>query len=670
MMLVAAASTAAAQEVDARYRSPRATIRTFYTAMNLAEEDADKLADAVACLDFSSIPPGRRDPARAAFQLESILRELAIPSLAVPDYAEGSDYRLGDDKELKVTLHRGSDSRWRFSTRTVEDLPAMRLVVYKRVAAANQAKESKDSSDVPARFRTPQALLTTFITAFKDDDLDAAAECLDLSEVPDPAQPIVGRALADKLKEVLDRTIFVVLQDLPDTPAGLPLEALARKEGRITVDRQAGGKRKGQWLFDRDTVRSIDGLYEALASAPIVPELVAIGRKGTVPEFRHDPGLWLRSRMPRVLRYRIELTRNVSVALYHLVGLAVLGLLVVPVYWFVVALALPPLRAALHRRLGSADDTDVPFVARPLGVLAVLVMLVLGVGILDLRTSVAGALLAVMEPLLRIVATLVVYRLVDPALKLLAGPEALRERATTTAAMALPVFSLVLKIVVVLCGLAGVLQLFDFDVATVLTGLGIGGLAVALAAQDTLKNFFGSLMLIADRTFRVGDLVQVGAIEGVVESVGIRSTRLRGLDDALLTIPNGDLTTSHVTNFGARRHRRFRTQLRLPHGTSVERVVAFRDGLLAHLREHPHVRPGSYEVAVNELGASGVEILMQALFEATDTHAELAARERLVLDVLGLSEELGIAFESPTLILERERPPSAELSLPIPEEAP
>ena len=75
---------------------------------------------------------------------------------------------------------------------------------------------------------------------------------------------------------------------------------------------------------------------------------------------------------------------------------------------------------------------------------------------------------------------------------------------------------------------AALLNVFEFDVGTVLAGLGIGGLAFALAAQDTLKNFFGSLMLIADRTFRVGDLVQIGGNEGVVESVGLRTTRLRG----------------------------------------------------------------------------------------------------------------------------------------------
>jgi MscS family membrane protein len=227
------------------------------------------------------------------------------------------------------------------------------------------------------------------------------------------------------------------------------------------------------------------------------------------------------------------------------------------------------------------------------------------------------------------------------------------EGASTLAAMGFPVLSLVLKILVVACGLAAVLTLFEFDVATVLAGLGIGGLAFALAAQDTLKNFFGSLMLIADRTFRVGDLVKIGANEGVVESVGLRTTRIRGLDDALLTIPNSDLTTAHVTNFGARRYRRFRTRITVAHGTPPDRLIQFRDGILGLVRGHAQVRQQKYEVAVNDLAASGIEILIQVFLEVPDGHAELLARDELILDTLRLAERLGVSLDNPTIVLER-----------------
>ena len=211
--------------------------------------------------------------------------------------------------------------------------------------------------------------------------------------------------------------------------------------------------------------------------------------------------------------------------------------------------------------------------------------------------------------------------------------------------MGYPVLSLVLKIGVAACGFAALLNLFEFDVGAVLAGLGIGGLAFALAAQDTLKNFFGSLMLIADRTFRVGDLVKIGANEGVVESVGLRSTRIRGLDDALLTIPNSDLTTAHVTNFGARRYRRFRTQITVPYGTPPDRLIDFRDGILEVIRQHSAIRQEKHEVVLNDLGSSGVAILVQVFFDVPDGHAELIARDGLILDVVRLADRLGIDLD-------------------------
>jgi MscS family membrane protein len=247
----------------------------------------------------------------------------------------------------------------------------------------------------------------------------------------------------------------------------------------------------------------------------------------------------------------------------------------------------------------------------------------------------------------------IAYQSIDPILKLVAGPSVTQTGSSSIAAMGFPVIELVFKILVAVGGLAGLLALFGFDVGTVLAGLGIGGLAVALAAQDTLKNFFGSLMLIADRTFRVGDLVKIGANDGVVESVGLRSTRIRAPDDSLLTIPNSDLTTLHVTNFGARRYRRFRTQLNIPYGTTPEALIQFRDGILELIRQRPDVRRDKYEAAVNDLGSSGIQLLIQVFFEVPDGHAEVLARDRLILDILSLAERLGIEFDTPTLLLER-----------------
>jgi MscS family membrane protein len=642
------ASRAAVAFVDPRYASPRATVRTFLIAMNLTEDDPHKIDEAIACLDLSGIPAQHRG--RFAFELEFILRSINMPTTVIPDEVDGAECTITESKEIKLTLRRMSDGRWLFDSQTLKDLPRMRLALWQRALAAGQGKEI---GDVPADFRSPFAFVQTFIQAFKKGDLDLAARCLDLTDIPDPARHVLGRVLAVKLKEVLDRSVFVIFQDLPDSSVGLPLEALLHKEGRIVGERQATGERKGQWLFNRATVRSIDRLYDAFEGEPILPELQAQGRSAAWPGFREAPGLWLRKRVPGWLRSQVELREDHPLALYQVLGSILLLVAVIPIYRIVIR-PLTRLAAALFRwRSMAAEQSEIRSWVRPLGWLAALWVLERGVMLLDLRTETAGVILSVLIPAVVIATSFAFLRLIDPLLRLVAGPAATSQVENTLAAMGFPVISLVLKIVVVVTGLAALLKLFNFDVATVLAGLGIGGLAIALAAQDTLKNFFGSIMLIADRTFRVGDLVKIGGNEGVVESVGLRNTRLRGLDDSLLTVPNSDLTTSHVTNFGARRFRRFRTQLEVAHGTSPDVLQQFREAVLELIRNHPQIRQQKYEVAVSDLGSSGIQILIQVFFDVTDGHAELIARDSLILDILRLTEQLGISFNSPTLLLDR-----------------
>ncbi len=643
---------AAVASVGPRFRSPRATARTFLIAMNLTEDDPHRIEEATACLDLSGIPDDRRDPGRLAFELEFILRSTNIPTLVIPDFADGPDCTVGENKDIKLTLRRVADRRWLFDGKTLQDLPKMRLALWQRAVAAGQGK---DAGDVPAEYRSPYASFHTFINSFKNGGLDTAATCLDLTEIPSPARRVVGRELALKLKEVLDRTVFVIFQDVPDSSVGVPLEALVHKEGRIVAERQVSGDRKGQWLFNRATVGSVGRLYDAFESQPILPELAATGRAAVGPGFRLSPGLWLRHRIPGWLRHRASLADRLSFCVYQVAGLVVLVLLVVPVSRTVARLLARPALSLTRRRGVAADDQDVAAWVRPIGWLAAVWMLVRGVTILDLPTEAAGAFLAILVPAFWLAMALAVYQLIDPVLKVVAGPATSQEGASTLAAMGFPVLSLVLKIVVVVSGLAAVLRVFNFDVGTVLTGLGIGGIAFALAAQDTLKNFFGSVMLIADRTFRVGDLVKIGENEGAVETVGLRSSRLRGLDDSLMTIPNSDLTTAHVTNFGARRNRRYRTTMTVAHGTPPDRLIQLPDGILELIRGNALVPPQKSEVAVSDLAASGMEILIQVCFEVPDYHAELTARHKFILDTLRLADRIGISLESPTIVLEREQ---------------
>jgi MscS family membrane protein len=626
--------------VDARFRSPRATVRTFLIAMNLSEENPERLAEALACLDLAALPGPVRDGGRLAFELEYVLSSINIPTYIIPDALDSAEYVVGEGKEISVKLRKMPDGRWLFDAQTLAGLPKARLQIWERAVAAPAVK---DAVDVAADYRSPSATFQTFMEALKRDDLDKAAQCLDLTEIPDPARPILGRELALKLKAVVDRNVYILFQDIPDTSAGVPLEAVVHPQGRITAERQPTGNRKGQWLFNKATVRTLDRLYDAFESKPLVPELVTFGVHGAAPTLRQTPGLWLRGRVPSVLRNRVELPGVGALEVYQLIGAALILTLAVPVYRGVSALAARLLAKLSAWRSVSTEARDLRAFARPIGWTAVLGLLVEGVALLDLRTADSGKLLSILVPLFYVALGIAAYLAIEPTARLIAGPALTRSNATTFASMGYPVLTLVLKILVVTCGVAALLNLFEFDVGTVVAGLGIGGLAFALAAQDTLKNFFGSLMLIADKTFRVGDLVQIGSNEGVVESVGLRTTRIRGLDDSLLTIPNSDLTTSHVTNFGARRFRRFQMQLTIPFNTPRDRITAFRDGILELFERHPSLGRHMHEVAMNNIGNNGIELFVQTFLNVSDQHAELKARDGLILELIGLADRLNIA---------------------------
>ncbi|HEX8198929.1 MAG TPA: mechanosensitive ion channel family protein, partial [Isosphaeraceae bacterium] len=181
-----------------------------------------------------------------------------------------------------------------------------------------------------------------------------------------------------------------------------------------------------------------------------------------------------------------------------------------------------------------------------------------------------------------------------------------------------------------------------------LAGLGLVGLAASLAAQDTLKNFFGTLLLIGEHPFRIGDYVIIQGMEGLVESVGFRSTRLRTFEDSLLTIPNSVMASASIDNRGARASRRYRTVVGLAYATPPDRLVALRDALRAFALAHPRVLPGNVEVHIAELGPSSVDLLVQVYFRVATYSDEMSCRDEFSREILRQAERLGVTIAFPT----------------------
>ncbi len=192
------------------------------------------------------------------------------------------------------------------------------------------------------------------------------------------------------------------------------------------------------------------------------------------------------------------------------------------------------------------------------------------------------------------------------------------------------------------------MAIFSWDVSTLLAGLGIGGLAFALGAQDSLKNLFGSFTLIADRPFVVGETVRIGT-EGVgkVEFVGLRSTRIRTADDTLLIVPNSNLTTMNIINYGRRRYHHYETKISIMYSTPLERVAAFRDGIRELIRQQPSTRKDHFEVAITDLGSTAIVVQVEVYFEAGHEIREADARDALILAILRLAEQQQVHLTLP-----------------------
>ena len=214
-----------------------------------------------------------------------------------------------------------------------------------------------------------------------------------------------------------------------------------------------------------------------------------------------------------------------------------------------------------------------------------------------------------------------------------------------------PLLNTTLKGLVVVIGILFVLGNLGVNVTSLIAGLGLGGLAIALAAQDTFKNLLGGVTIFADRPFQVGDWVVLGNTEGTVEFVGFRSSRVRTFYNSLVTVPNARIVDSYIDNMGLHQWRRYKTTLGLAYHTTPDQMQAFVEGIRALIRASPGMRKDYYIVEFHGFGASSLDVLVYCFIDAPDWNAELRTRHVLNLDIMRLAEDLGIEFAFPTQTL-------------------
>lgn len=217
----------------------------------------------------------------------------------------------------------------------------------------------------------------------------------------------------------------------------------------------------------------------------------------------------------------------------------------------------------------------------------------------------------------------------------------------------IPLLRKAIKIFVLAFGILFIAHNLQINVMSLIAGLGLGGLAFALAAKDTVENLFGSITVLIDRPFSVGDWVIVpdAKAEGTVVELGFRSTRIKTFYDSTMTVPNSQLIRATVDNMGARRYRRIRTTIGITYDTPPDTIDAFCEGIREIIRQHPYTRKDYFHVYFNDFGASSLDIMLYCFVETPDWSTELRERHRLLNAIVRLAARLGVEFAFPTRTL-------------------
>ena len=208
---------------------------------------------------------------------------------------------------------------------------------------------------------------------------------------------------------------------------------------------------------------------------------------------------------------------------------------------------------------------------------------------------------------------------------------------------------------VIVIGVFRLLILFGVDAATMLAGATIGGLAVALASQDTVRNLIGTIMIFLDKPFHIEDWIEAGEVVGTVEKVGFRSTSVRAADTSVYKIPNSKLSEIVINNKGLRLFRRYNTNLGLRYDTPPELIEAFVKGVREIIIAHPETRSDSFNVEFTGFGDSALLVMINVYFKSLAWGVEQSSKHRLHIAIVKLAKGLGVdfAFPSTTVTIEQ-----------------
>ncbi len=485
---------------------------------------------------------------------------------------------------------------------------------------------------------TPQLALSTFLSNINKSNYHPEIASKILNENSKDIEK--KKDLAVKLSKIISgKGLFVNIETVPDDPDYFD-SSLKKNKFIIYEDapeiylEKVGSK----WLFSSETVAKIEEMYDEIRPfdvSAIVDKLPSFIKKEVLG---------------------IEIWKYFGLVIYILFAIVLYKLLSI-----VFDMIFKKIALKIGQDKFGANIVDT--VSGPASMLIVNLLLLSFIPTLDFPTKLNIIIIYIFKLSIPIISIFISFRIIN-VVSLIFEKIASRTKSTLDDHL-VPFARKAMKGFMLVLGVFYILDVLNINITPLLAGVSIGGLAFALAAQDTVKNVFGSLTIFIDQPFGVGDWVKFGEGEGVVEEIGLRSTRIRTFDNSLISIPNGKIGDAAVNNMGKRKYRRYNTTIGVTYNTPMELIEGFISGIKNILTNHSAVlQDDSVQSAFFAYSASSLDIKVNMFFDVPDYQAELKARQEINIAIYKLAEKLEISFAYPSQTLYFEKDKEIAKNLP------
>lgn len=504
-----------------------------------------------------------------------------------------------------------------------QSLPAAQL------PAAPQAAPAKLSD--PLNRDSPQSSIFAFLEACRTKNYGRAWRYLDLRSLPSDNRFQDGPQLAQQLGQILDRDVRFDVASLSRDPEGDREDGLPPNRERVDTFTLSGKKMELQ--LERITLRSGLAVWVFSAdSVALVPQLAAMVADSPLEKY-----------LPQVLVQH----KLIDTPLWRCIALVLMALALGAVSRPLSRLALLITAAVMRRLTPQIPPTVLEEFVGPL-------RLLLSVAAFRAGMEWVGPSALLRLGLNRILALLFLagvawffIGIVDLAMSRLRVVLGTGRHQSFTYSV-IPLASRIIKITILLFTIAAVLSDWGYNTTTILAGLGVGGVAVALASQKTIENLFGSVAVIGDRPVSVGDFCRFGDRVGTVEDIGLRSTRIRTLDRTIVTVPNAQFSSMTLENFSKRDKMWFHQTLNLRRDTTPDQVRTLLASISQILKDDPEAEIGPLPVRFIGVGTYSLDLEVFAYILTRDGDAFLRMQQELLLRILDAVEAAGTALALPT----------------------